>query len=102
MQPEEPVFCFSAAALAARARQFTKNFPGLVTFAVKSNPSVEVIRTLAASGITDWDVASVHEMKLVRSVSPSAHFHYHNPVKSRREIEDAYKIYNCKRLITLA
>ncbi len=99
MMPDEPVFCFSAAALAARAQQFIKNFPGLVTFAVKSNPSVEVIRTLAASGITSWDVASVHEMKLVRSVSPTAHFHYHNPVKSRREIEDAYKVYGCKRFV---
>lgn len=99
LQPEEPVFCFSASALAARAQQFIKNFPGLVTFAVKSNPSLEVIRTLAKSGITDWDVASVHEIKLVRSISPTAHFHYHNPVKSRREIEDAYKIYNCKRFV---
>ena len=99
LQPDEPVFCFSASALAARAQQFTKNFPGLVTFAVKSNPSVEVIRTLAANGITSWDVASVHEMKLVRSVSPTAHFHYHNPVKSRREIDDAYHVYNCKRFV---
>ncbi len=99
MNPDEPVFCFSASALAARANQFIKNFPGLVTFAVKSNPSVEVIRTLATSGITDWDVASVHEMQLVRSVSPTAHFHYHNPVKSRREIEDAYRIYDCKRFV---
>jgi ornithine decarboxylase len=99
MQPDEPVFCFSASALAARANQFTKNFPGLVTFAVKSNPSVEVIRTLAASGISSWDVASVHEMKLVRGVSPLAHFHYHNPVKSRREIEDAYHNYGCKRFV---
>jgi ornithine decarboxylase len=99
IQPDEPVFCFSASALAERARTFTKNFPGLVTFAVKSNPSVEVIRTLATNGITSWDVASVHEMKLVRSVSPTAHFHYHNPVKSRREIEDAYKNYNCKRFV---
>ena len=99
LQPDEPVFCFSATALAARAFQFTKNFPGLVTFAVKSNPSVEVIRTLAGNGITSWDVASVHEMKLVREISPTAHFHYHNPVKSRREIEDAYRIYNCKRFV---
>ena len=32
-------------------------------------------------------------------MSPTAHFHYHNPVKSRREIEDAYRIYNCKRFV---
>ena len=99
LQPDEPVFCFSAASLAARAQQFIKNFPGLVTFAVKSNPSPQVIRTLSANGITSWDVASVHEMKFVRAISPKAHFHYHNPVKSRREIEDAYHNYNCKRFV---
>jgi ornithine decarboxylase len=99
MQPDEPVFCFSASALAARAQMFTKNFPGLVTFAVKSNPSPEVIRTLAKNGISCWDVASVHEMKLVHSIQPLAHFHYHNPVKSRREIEEAYKTYQCKRFV---
>jgi ornithine decarboxylase len=97
--PDEPVFCFSASALTARAEQFTKHFPGLVTFAVKSNPSVEVIGTLAKAGITTWDVASVHEMKLVRSIAPTAKFHYHNPVKSRREIEDAYRNYNCRRFV---
>jgi ornithine decarboxylase len=99
LKPDEPLFCFSASALAARAQQFTTNFPGLVTFAVKSNPSVEVIRTLAENGIKSWDVASVHEMKLVRGISPAAEFHYHNPVKSRREIDDAYHVYNCKRFV---
>ena len=97
--PDEPIFCFSSKALVERARVFVEGFPGLVTFAVKSNPSPEVIATLAASGISSWDVASVHEMALVRNVQPEARFHYHNPVKSRREIEDAYKIYGCRRFV---
>jgi ornithine decarboxylase len=99
LQPDEPVFCFSASGLEARAQVFQKHFPGLVTFAVKSNPSPQVIRTLAASGISTWDVASVHEMKLVHGIQPSALFHYHNPVKSRAEIEAAYKTYGCKRFV---
>jgi ornithine decarboxylase len=97
LQPEEPVFLFSASELKSRARQFIDNFPGHVTYAVKCNPSAEVIATLAASGITTWDVASVHEMKVVKAVDYDARFHYHNPVKSRREIEDAYKTYGCRR-----
>ena len=36
-------------------------------------------------------------MALVHSVQPSAHFHYHNPVKSRREIHNAYHKYGCRR-----
>ena len=97
MQPEEAVFCFSASALQARLAQFNAGFPGTVSFAVKSNPSKEVITALAAAGLEHWDVASVHEMALVRSVSPHAHFHYHNPVKSRREISDAYHSHGCRR-----
>ncbi len=97
MQPEEAVFCFSAEALKARLAQFTAGFPGTVSFAVKSNPSREVAGALAAAGLQHWDVASVHEMALVHSVAPHAHFHYHNPVKSRREIFNAYHKFGCRR-----
>lgn len=97
LRPEEPVFCFSADALVARYGVFRRGFPGLVSYAVKSNPSHEVIETLATAGLTHWDVASVQEMALVRSISPEAVFHYHNPVKSRREIAEAFKTHGCRR-----
>lgn len=97
--PEEPMFLFSASELRSRAAQFTKHFPGTVTYAVKCNSSAEVIATLAQAGINAWDVASVYEMQAVNAVAPGGHFHYHNPVKSRREIEDAYKLYNCRRFV---
>jgi ornithine decarboxylase len=99
LQPDEPVFCFSAKELRDRAQQFLKHFEGLVTFAVKCNPSPEVLSTLAQAGITHWDVASVVEMSNVRAVAPNAVFHYHNPVKSRLEIETAYKTYGCRRFV---
>jgi ornithine decarboxylase len=95
--PEEGVFLFSADELTSRARQFLDNFPGTVSYAVKCNSSVEVIATLLKAGVVHWDVASVHEMAAVHAVSKTAHFHYHNPVKSRREIKDAYNIYGCRR-----
>lgn len=97
MQPTEAVFCFSSRILSERLAAFTTGFPGLVTFAVKSNPTREVVTALAGAGLVHWDVASVHEMKLVHSVQPGARFHYHNPVKSRREISDAYHSYGCRR-----
>jgi ornithine decarboxylase len=97
LAPEEPVFCFSATELQRRTEEFMNGFPGTVSFAVKSNSSRPVLATLAASGLRHWDVASVHEMAAVREVSPDAIFHYHNPVKSRREISDAYKVYGCRR-----
>ena len=97
LAPEEALFCFSATQLRARAERFMTGFPGTVSFAVKSNSSRPVLSTLAAAGLQHWDVASVHEMAAVRAVSPDAILHYHNPVKSRREIADAYKIHGCRR-----
>jgi ornithine decarboxylase len=96
---ETPIFCFSASALKARAGLFLNGFKGETTFAVKSNPSREVVATLAETGIKAWDVASVTEMELVQSIQPKAIFHYHNPVKSRREIERAYKEFRCRRFV---
>jgi ornithine decarboxylase len=99
LNPDEPIFCFSARELKDRAKQFLKNFPGQVTYAVKCNSSSQVLATLAAAGITHWDVASVHEMKAVRAIDKDAKFHYHNPIKSRREIGAAYNEYGCRRFV---
>ncbi len=97
LAPEAPVFCFSRSQLIDRSKEFLSGFPGTVTYAVKSNPSPEVLSTLADAGLAVWDVASVQEMALVRAVSPNARFNYHNPVKSRREIADAFTIHGCRR-----
>jgi ornithine decarboxylase len=97
LTPTDPVFCFSAEALNTRIAEFLSGFPGEVSYAVKANPGEHILLTAAASGISLFDVASVHEMKQVRSVAPRARFHYHNPIKSRQEIDEAYQIYGCKR-----
>jgi len=97
MSPEEPLFCFSRNQLLERLKLFQDGFPGTVSFAVKSNPSKQVLETLAAGGLTHWDVASVQEMAAVRAIASKARFHYHNPVKSRREVAEAYKTYGCRR-----
>jgi ornithine decarboxylase len=97
LAPDMPVFCYSGAALRARAALFMQGFPGEVSYAVKANPAPHVLETLAGAGITMWDVASLEEMAAVRSASRSARFHYHNPVKSRTEIREAYVRFDCRR-----
>ena len=97
LQSDAPVFCFSAAQLRERAKIFLDGFPGEVSFAVKSNSAPEVLKVLAETGIKIWDVASVHEMAMVNNVAKNQRFHYHNPVKSKREIADAHKLYKCER-----
>ena len=85
-RPETPVLFFSPAALQATARRFLDGFPGLVTYAVKSNPEETVIENLAAAGVRGYDVASPFEMRMIRRLAPEAALHYNNPVRSRSEI----------------
>ena len=89
--PENPILFFSAQKLRKQHAVFTTQFPGLVTFAVKAQPSVEVIETLVASGMNAFDVASPAEMNLVRSVHKNAVLHYNNPIRSKAEIDAAIK-----------
>jgi ornithine decarboxylase len=88
-QPENPVLFFAPNVLQATARRFIDGFPGLVTYAVKSNPSEVVIENLAAAGVRGFDVASPAEMLMIRRLAPEAAMHYNNPVRSRSEIATA-------------
>ncbi len=84
--PETPVLLFSPAVLQATARRFIDGFPGLVTYAVKSNPEEAVVENLAAAGVRGFDVASPFEIRLIKRLCPEAALHYNNPVRSRAEI----------------
>ncbi len=81
-----PFHFFCPLALNHRIASFVGGFPGLVNFAVKANPSEEVIAQMARQGITAFDVASVDEIETVSRLCPDADLHYHNPVRSRAEI----------------
>lgn len=91
-EPENPVMLFSPAVLQATARRFLDGFPGLVTYAVKSNPDEMVIENLAAAGVRGYDVASPAEMQMIRRIAPEAAMHYNNPVRSRSEIRVAVEL----------
>jgi ornithine decarboxylase len=90
--PENPVLFFSPGVLQATARRFVAGFPGLVTYAVKSNPEEVVVENLAAAGVRGYDVASPAEMRMIRRLAPDAAMHYNNPVRSRAEIAVAVDI----------
>lgn len=89
LRPENPVMVFAPTVLQDRARQFLDGFPGLVTYAVKSNPDEAVIHNLVAAGIRGFDVASPFEIDLIGRLAPAAARHYHNPVRSMAEIAAA-------------
>ncbi|MBL4917475.1 type III PLP-dependent enzyme [Szabonella alba] len=92
VQPENPVLFFAPSVLQTTARRFIDGFPGMVTYAVKSNPEEAVIENLVAAGLRGFDVASPFEMRLIRRLAPDAALHYNNPVRSRAEIGVAVEL----------
>lgn len=88
-RPGLPVLFFAPGLLAARLAEFQTGFPGMVTYAVKANPSPLVLSQLIAGGIRGFDVASTAEMQLVRSLSGDVALHYNNPVRSPDEIAES-------------
>ncbi len=80
------VHFFCPTALDQRLAEFRRGFPGLVTFAVKSNPQDAVITRLCQGGIDGFDVASPDEIAQVSRLCPGRPMHYNNPVRSRAEI----------------
>ncbi|MGE5504875.1 MAG: type III PLP-dependent enzyme [Actinomycetota bacterium] len=90
LRPADPLLLLHPGAATAVARDTVAAFPGTVAYAVKVCDHPEVLRALAAGGVREWDVASIHEIEAVRAVAPDAELHYMNPVKSREHIAKAH------------
>ena len=65
LRPVQPVTLLRPHAAARAARFFTEKFPGTSLYAVKANPSPDLLEVLWNAGITHYDVASLGEVRLV-------------------------------------
>lgn len=88
--PEQPAILNRPHAAARAARFFVEKFPGKSLYAVKANPSADLIRILWDSGVTHYDVASIVEVRLVRETLPQATLCFMHPVKAPAAIREAY------------
>ena len=90
LRPNKPVYCIRKNSILSASNYFQKKFPGKILYAVKTNPHKEVIKTLIKSGIDQFDVASIEEIKAVREFSQSAKCSYMHTVKNKESIHEAY------------
>jgi ornithine decarboxylase len=88
--PVQPVTLVRPHAAARAARYFVEKFPGRSMYAVKANPSPELLQILWDSGITHYDVASLGEVRLVARTLPAATLCFMHPVKAEEAIAQAY------------
>ena len=96
LQPENPVVIYRAHALKRAADLFLSQFNGTVMFAVKTNPDEHVLKDLWAAGVRDFDVASLHEVAMVRGLFPEANLYFMHTIKSRESIRKAYHEYGVR------
>ncbi len=96
LRPAQPVTLLRPHAAARAARFFVEKFPGLPMYAVKANPSPDLLKVLWDNGVTHFDVASIAEVRLVRSVLPNATLCFMHPVKSPEAIAEAYDVHGVR------
>ena len=96
LRPNKPVYCIRKNSILSASKYFQKKFPGKILFAVKTNPHPEVIKTILKSGIEEFDVASIEEIKTVREFSQTVKCSFMHTVKSRESISEAYFKYGIK------
>jgi len=89
-RPVQPVTLLRPHAADRAARFFVEKFPGRSIYAVKANPSADLLRILWDAGITHYDVASIGEVRLVTETLPDAVQCFMHPVKAEEVIAEAY------------
>jgi ornithine decarboxylase len=94
--PDEPVILNRPHAAARAARFFVEKFPGTSLYAVKANPSAELLRVLWDAGVTHYDVASIAEVRLARTALPDATLCFMHPVKTSSAIREAYFVHGVR------
>ena len=96
LRPSQPLTLVRPHAAHRAARTFIERFPGTTMYAVKANPSPDLIRNLWDSGITHYDVASIAEVRLVRGLLPDAVLCFMHPIKGEEAIAEAYHLHGVR------
>ena len=96
LSPDEPLILNRPHAARRAARFFVERFPGKSLYAVKANPSADLLRVLWDAGVTHYDVASIAEVRLVRAALPDATLCFMHPIKTEAAIREAYFDHGCK------
>ncbi|QXQ05232.1 type III PLP-dependent enzyme [Sphingosinicellaceae bacterium] len=95
-RPSQPVTLVRPHAATRAARYFVEKFPGTSMYAVKANPSPDLLRILWDGGIRTFDVASIVEVRLVRETLPEATLCFMHPVKPAEAVAEAYHVHGVR------
>ena len=69
LKPDRPVYCMRTDEIKKSVNFFKENFPGKILYAVKTSPHEKILKQIIANGISDFDVASLNEIKLIKKIN---------------------------------
>ena len=72
LKPECPVYCIRLNEIKKSVKFFKDNFPGKILYAVKTNPNEKIIKQIIVSGVEEFDVASLNEIKLIKKINTTS------------------------------
>ena len=96
LRPAQPVTLLRPHAATRAARFFVEKFQGRSLYAVKANPSADLLQILWDAGVTHYDLASIAEVLLVPETLPKAVLCFMHPVKAEEAIAEAYFQHNVR------
>ncbi|MCB1531952.1 MAG: type III PLP-dependent enzyme [Alphaproteobacteria bacterium] len=99
LRPAKPLYVMFPKIMKQSAQAFSSAFPGTALYAVKTNPDPLAIKALKSGGIRAFDVASLAEIQLVKSIAPRAELHFMHPVKAPEDIHAAYFSYDVRHFV---
>lgn len=95
-KPAEPVYVLHPEQFRQAAQAFLNGFPGETMYAVKANDTAPVLEALWDSGIRHFDVASLHEVRAIRSRFPAAKMSFMAPVRPNGATAEAYHVHGVR------
>ena len=96
LKPDYPVYCIRTEEIKKSVNFFKEHFSGKILYAVKTKPHEKVIKQIILSGVKDFDVASLREIKLIKKINSEVKLHFMHTIKSKRSIFSAYHDYGVK------
>ena len=82
LKPVNPIYCIRPDTIKNSIKVFKDKFPGKILYAVKTNPNEYVLKNIIKHGVDRFDVASIHEVKLIRKLSHKSQLYFLHHITS--------------------
>ena len=99
LRPTRPVYCTYPDVYEENAREFVKDFPGRVLYAVKANDHPDVIDLISKGGVQHFDCASLAEIETVMRVCNDARCYFMTPVRLRGAAQQAQSRFGVRHFL---